>query len=415
MNYSYLAGQVTPQANACDFAQLIQSIQFLNKNSLTVSRSVKNYSQDMSEFISALRENASALKALYVSTLGYSEQQAEIDLNESLRYIENLPESTSFDPRHSIPVGLIAVYGTWSSPLYRFAVSVLPALLQENSVLLFCEPEVSQIYSQIAVLLKPALGEKRVAVLPMTDQEVIEILLDHPSINAVTGQMHLYESSFFRGRPLVPEKLYSLHFGAHNPVLVMNDADINILEAPLRLSLQYHTRSELRFNRWFVQEKVYPEFMNMVTAFLEKAKAEDWGRPLVKSYRAALHVQNKELASSKHWLLEKSEDGLNICADFSNCSSLHQTELLAPIATITRFKNGPEATKFAGTTNFANATSIFTESRDKYTELAGLQKTALVYHNMIPQAFDISLFAGGRHTALVTAGSVFAEKRIILC
>ena len=224
--------------------------------------------------------------------------------------------------------------------------------------------------------------------------------------------MHLYESSLFRSRALSPEKLYSLHFGAHNPVLIMNDADLSRLEQPLRTSLQYHMRSEVRFNRWFVQEKIYPDFLNMVNGFLEKAKTEDWGSIKVESYKKALQLQSHEIATSKHWLLPKSEVGLNICSDFSNCSPLHQTELLAPLVTMTRFKNGPEATKFAGTTHFANATSIFTESKDKYTELAGLQKTQYVHHNTVPHLFDLSLLSGSRHSALVTSTSVFAEKRI---
>lgn len=415
MNAFFIAGQVNPQTSAADFPQLIKTIQFLNKNALTVSRTIKNYKPDVDAFLKALCEEETSFKSLYTSTLGYSARQAEIDFRMSLEYIEKLPESTTFDPRHSIPVGLIAVYGTWSSPLYRFALNILPALLQENSVLLFCEPEVSEIYAKLAELLKSPLGENRIAVLPILDREVMETLLDHPSINAITGQMHLYESSLFRSRPLDPEKLYSLHFGAHNPVLVMNDADLSLIETPMRESLQYHTRSEVRFNRWFVQEKIYPDFMNVVNDLIGKAKDEDWGRILVPSYKSALQIQNKELAASKHWLLAKSESGLNICSDFSNCSPLHQTELLAPLLTITRFKNGPEATKFAGTTHFANATSIFTSSADKYAELSGLQKTALVYHNTLPHAFDVSLLAGSRHTSLVTAASVFAEKRIILC
>lgn len=416
MIYSFTAGQIQEQQESSDFTQLIKTLQFLNKTiSTSPSRTTKIYSADVKNFLDVLKANAAKWASMYESHLGYSSRQAHEDVAKSIEVLKNFSESTTFNPQHARPVGLVSIYGTWSSPLYRFVNLVLPALLHDNAVLLYCSPEVSEIYSQLAEALKNSqLGENRIAVLPTTDKDVLDAIIEHPSLHSLVGQMHLFESPLYRQRPLSAEKRYSLHFGAHNPVLVMNDASMDSLEAPLRQSLQFHARSEVRFNRWFVQEKIYPDFLEFVSAFLQKAKSEDWGRVQNSAYSQALKTQQDSLSSTKHWLLEKSVFGLNICSDFSNCSPLHQTELLGPNVTVTRFKNGPEATKFAGTTHYANATSIFTSSRDKFLDLAGIQQTQFVYHNSIPEIFDPSLLSGNLHCSLVTAQDVYATKRIIL-
>jgi acyl-CoA reductase-like NAD-dependent aldehyde dehydrogenase len=416
MMHSYTSGQLSEQNTSCDFTQLIKTLQLLNKtNSTTPLRAIKSYTSEVKDFLSVLKETSSDWIALYESTLGYSKRQAKIDVLKSIQVLENFSESTIFDPKHARPIGLVGIYGTWSSPLYRFIKLVLPALLQENSVLLYCSPEVSEIYAKLSQALKTSsLGGDRIAVLPVTDNDVLDAILEHPSIHSLTGQMHLFESPFYRRRTLSEEKLYSWHFGAHNPVLVMNDASIETLEEPFLQALQCHSRSELRFNRWFVQEKIYPQVLEFITSQLQKIKSEDLGQIRSPTYLEALRLQHNTLSSTKHWLNEKSIFGINVCSDFSNCSPLHQTELLGPNITITRFKNGPEATKFAGTTHFANATSIFTSSQDKFFELAAIQQTVFVFHNSIPDIFDESLVSGNYHCSLVTAQDVYSTKRIIL-
>lgn len=405
----FIEGLSETCTGGADFTSLIKTIQFLNKNTLPHFRTPKDYSADMASFTSRLVAGKSQLLSFMAEDLGYSLELGEYEFSLLENYLQTYPYSPLYQPQSTIPEGLIAVHGTWSSPVYRFLDQVMPCLLQEGSVLLYCEPEASRIYCHLSELLAgTALAQNRIAVLPIADPDVLEILLDHPSIHGVQGQMHLYQSGMYRARPLSPEKIYNLHFGAHNPVLFMNDGDLSLIPALLEQTLPFHIRSEVRFNRWFVQEKIFPDVLRTIQAHLETPK--NYGNILVKSYQAAFEDQKKELRSSRHWLFPQ-DSFANICTDFSNCSPLHQTELVGPLLTITRFKNGPEATKFAGTTHYANMTAIITASKEKYLDLAALQRTPFVEHNALPLPFDVRLKSGIKHCSLRTSDSVASQTR----
>lgn len=413
MPMSFTAGQSHSSANSASFAELIKTIQFLNKNSLPHYRAAKDYTSELDEFFAKLIQSQSELISLMVSDLGYTPELAARDLRLTQTYQCAYPYSAIYNPRTTAPEGLIAVHGTWSSPVYRFLDQAVPALLQEGSVLLYCEPEVSRVYCRLAELLHGTkMAENRLSVLPITEPDVLEVLLDHPSIRGIQGQMHLYQSHIYRSRPLSPEKLYNLHFGAHNPVLIMNDADLALIPFLLDESMFYHIRSEVRFNRWFVQEKVFPEVLSVVQAHMKTIKDTSWGSITTSSYQAAFENQKMELRASRQWLLP-TDSQVNVCTDFSNCSPLHQIELLGPLLTLTRFKNGPEAAKFAGTTHYSNVTAILTSSKDKYLELAALQRTPYVTWNSVPTAFDKRLESGLRHCSLKTSSSVVAQIKVL--
>lgn len=413
MNFGsrFLEMRTESQSQSTDFKSLIQTIQFLNKNTLPHYRSAKDYSRDITIFMERLESAKFEIIAFLKDDLGYTNDAAETDWRESLDLKSSLISHSTYVPSTTIPEGLVAIFGSWSSPVFRFLNHVVPALIDEGSVLLYCEPEVSRIYARLCELTQGlSFAENRIALLPIDDPNVLEILLDHPSIHGIQGQMHLYQAPFYRSRPLSPEKLYDLHFGAHNPLLFMNDGDLNRIPQLLAESLQFHRRSEIRFNRWFVQEKIFPEVLKAMEAYIASIDIHSFGSIKVKSYQKALANQEPELKSTRHWLLPATSP-VNVCTDFSNCSPLHQTELLGPLVTVTRFKNGPEATKFAGTTNYANATSIISESYEKSTDLAALQSTPYVFWNRLPHVFDKKLDSGVRHCSLKTASRISSQIR----
>lgn len=413
--FMFKAGKTETLSAASDFAGLISAIQFLTKNAIPHYRTSKDYSTDVNSFFKTLAEKKDFFIERLCKDLGYSAKLATKDFEHTLSHFSQSPIAKKFTPSHSMPQGLIAVYGSWSSPIYRFIHFVMPALTSECSVLLFCEPEAAAVYCALAELIGTShLAENRLVVLPITDKEVLSTLLDHPSIRTVSGQMHLHQAGIYRDRVLSPEKTYTLHFGAHNPVIFLNDYEDTHLDELLTASLQFHSRSEVRFNRWFVQEKAYPEFIEKIKTRLESLDPSQFGTFPTSSYREHFLAQQKELASTKHWLRITTDTTFNICTDFSNCSPLHQTELLGALLTITRFKNGPEATKFAGTTHYSNATCIVTASQEKYLELAGQQQTPFVFLNHLPEVFDSSLNSGVRHCSLITSELAHAQPRIIL-
>lgn len=411
----FTSEKIVSTTNSADFSTLIKTIQYINKNSIQTIRNDKNQSQDIDSFFQKVEEKKNIILQNLCQSLGYTLDEATQDIDQSLDSSSDLIIEKNFSIKHNIPQRLVAVYGHWSSPLYRFIKYVLPSLLQQSSVVLFCEPEASEIYCLFAEMISQTeLGKNRIAVLPVDDPEVLSAILEHPSISSVIGQMNLFQAPLYRQRILSPDKTYNLHFGAHNPIIFLNDTQQAQVTTLLAQSLQYHTRAEVRFNRWFVQEKIYPELINWVEMYLNQNSKLHFGNIKVKSYSYHYEQQNKDLFKVKHWLRQNTVDEMNICSDFSNCSPLHQMELLGPLLTITRFKNGLEATKFANTTNHANATCIVTNSNEKFIELAQHQRTPVVFNNILPKKFDTSLDQGDRHCSLSTTTFPSYQLRTIV-
>lgn len=414
--YHFVNERRSPLNSEIDFLQLIKTIQYLNKHTLPHYRAEKNYTENLRKFFDVILENSEQLQKEMVTSLGYSPEDAHEDFEDSLYLLKQLiTTQAEFKPSFTIPQRFIAVYGSWSSPLYRFFKSIVPALTQQCSVLVFCEPEASSIYSQLAEWISTSeLGLNRVAVLPITNKEVLEALLEHPSLQGIEMQSHLYHSSFFRKHCHLPEKNYNLHFGAHNPVIILNDASPKYVAEMLNDSLRFHQRSEIRFNRWFVQEKILPEVIEVLQQYSQTKIKGSFGQITSQQYQQAFDQQLKDLSASKNWLNPLKNSIFNVCTDFSNCSPLHQTELLGPLLTITRVKNIAEATKFANTTNYSNATCILTESDEKYLEAASQQRTPFVFKNKRPHLFDTCLDSGDRFCAFKTTPQAAYIHRTIV-
>jgi acyl-CoA reductase-like NAD-dependent aldehyde dehydrogenase len=396
--HQFIQGETSTSSSdtGAGFAESISALQYLNKPTSAV-RAEKNYLAAIHTLQSFIKENSSALTELLISNLGFSQISAHTELIAAQTVLQNLESESTFDPQIRFARGLVAIRLTWSSPIQRFFMQVVPALICQNSVLLFCDKEVSKIYVQLSEwVFSTELGRNRIAVVSTSEKDTLDLLCDHPSVKALHVEDHLYSSSQFRHRILLPEKHYRFFFGAHNPVIILNDANLNLLTDTLYQSLQYHSWSEVRFNRWFVQEKIFPDFIDWLNKALTFFPENHFGRMVVEKYKQEYLQQHSEFSRTKHWIHPYSLDPqtLNVNTDFSNCSSYHQKELLGPLLTITRFKNGPEVSKFANTTFFSNCTSIFTESIEKFKDLALLQRTSNVVHNALPQMQSAAMRRG---------------------
>ncbi|MCB9073477.1 MAG: aldehyde dehydrogenase family protein [Bdellovibrionaceae bacterium] len=386
--YQFVEGKITSltTSNGAEFTDAISIIQKLNTPHPILRQKI-DLTSSLHIFLKKFENQKSFLIHFLVETLGYTDSEAHNEWNDGYTLLQELAKDCYFDPHLRTPRGLVAIALPWSSPLYRFCAQIIPALIAQNHVVLFCDKDSSQIYTQLAEWVHLCeMGHGKIAVLSSATPDVRDLVRDHPAIKNLHVESHLYEAQPWRPALLNPDKLCRFFHGAHNAVIVLNDANLKTIKPLFLRSLNYHLKSEIRFNRWFVQEKIYPALIDEMKKWSTEIEPEYFGKPTSSSYRKELLAQLQELRNERYWLKPLSEqaDHWNVVTDFSNCSPVHQKELLGPFLTITRVKNISEASKFANTTDYSNSVCVITASQEKSLELRLLLKTLYVFHNRIP-------------------------------
>jgi acyl-CoA reductase-like NAD-dependent aldehyde dehydrogenase len=299
-------------------------------------------------------------------------------------------------------VGASLIYGTQSSPLLRL-IPVFHALKNRCSVVFLCSPDQHEKYEKLlSCLILKGVPEKSIILLSTQAPESLETLVTHPSLKAIYFEGRHYEGAFLKNLSLpVFQKRIRVHLGGRNPVIFTHDAPLEIIPDLFDLALNSSYLAEHSFNRWFVQDKNYSEFVKQLEPLVQKISQKP--NQHSATFERVLQTQNSSLFKEKNWQL----GAVNINADFNNCSPWQQQEVLGEVLTITRFKNTAEAVKFANTTSYASGAAVFTGSIEKSMEISQQLTMPHRFSQVVPDMGGLPLTLGLSETGF---GQNIADK-----
>ncbi len=367
-----------------DFAQLIQAIQ----------TAVLGFTE-LQKFSTAKLEAAlSATVSKIHGTSSDSRENAHFSFKTKILFHETQTQRP--------PIGTSLIFGAQSSPLLRL-IPVLHALKNRCSLVFLCSPHQHLKYEQLlSVLIQNGIPEKSVVLISTQDPESLETLIAHPSLKAIHFEGYHYEGAFLKTLNLpVFKKRIRIHLGGRNPVIFTHDAPYEVLPEFLAVALDNSYLAEHSFNRWFVQDKNYSDFVKQIEILLPKVPTLSLEKNA--AYDRVVQAQNAALLKENNWKLGT----VNLNTDFNNCSPWQQQEVLGPILTITRFKNTAEAIKFANTTNYASGAAVFTGSIEKSMDLAQQLSMPHRFSQIVPDMGAVPLVTGLSDTGF---GQNMADK-----
>jgi acyl-CoA reductase-like NAD-dependent aldehyde dehydrogenase len=362
------------------------------------------------------------IQAIQTAVLGFTDLQKfsktklQTALSDAIAELRNTGtdsrENTHFafktrslvqDPAAQRPsVGASLIYGTHTSPLLRL-IPLLHALKNGCSVVFLCSPEQHERYDKLlSCLIQKGVPEKSVVLLSTQDPDALETLVSHPSLKAIYFEGRHYEGAFLKSLNLpVFKKRIRVHLGGRNPVIFTHDAPLDIIPELLDLALNSSYLAEHSFNRWFVQDKNYSEFVKQLEGFVPKISLNIIQNSA--TYERVLQTQNSSLLKEKNWQI----GAVNINTDFNNCSPWQQQEVLGGVLTLTRFKNTAEAVKFANTTSYASAAAVFTGNIEKSMEISQQLTMPHRFSQVVPDMGGLPLTSGLSETGF---GQNIADK-----
>ena len=367
-----------------DFSQLISAIQSVAQGYSDLQKFSSNKLQ------TALADSVAAIQG----TSGDSRENAHFSFRMKTLFEQNQLSRPA--------LGASLIYGSRSSPLLRL-IPVLHALNNRCSVIFLCSSSMHATYEKLfSQMIEKGVPEKSLALISTQDSELLETLITHPSLKAIHFNSHFYEGAFLKTLPLpLFKKRIRIHLGGRNPVIFTHDAPREAIEELLVRALDTTYLAEHSFNRWFVQDKNYSEFVkhveDLLPSILSKKAETD------SQYDRAVQRQNESLFKEKNW----KSGGVNLNPDFNNCSPWQQQEVLGSLLTITRFKNTGEAVKFANTTNYASGAAVFSASIDKSMEIAKQLIMPHHFSQIVPDMGALPLISGLSETGF---GQNIADK-----
>lgn len=286
------------------------------------------------------------------------------------------------------PVGVVASITPWNFPAAMMARKIAPALATGCTFVAKPAKLTPLTAVKMVELAEQAGFPKGVINLVTGSASAIgEVFTTHPDVRKLT-----FTGSTEIGKELMKQSSermlnLSLELGGHAPIIVLEDADLDLAVAGTMASkFRNAGQTCVCGNRIYVQESIVDEFTEKLAQAAGKLKVGnglDEGveiGPLVDKggyEKVDQHVRDAVGKGAKVVVggEGKAEDGAyfynpTVLSGASSDMLVMNEETFGPVAPVMPFKTDEEAVKLANDTRFGLAAYFFTESMSRGTYLA---------------------------------------------
>ena len=312
------------------------------------------------------------------------------------------------------PVGVVGLITPWNFPIAIPAWKIAPALAYGNTVL-FKPADLTPASAHIlAEIIQDAGCPVGVFNLVMGQGAVVgEAMATHPQVDAIS-----FTGSVPVGRGLAITaaqgmKKVQLEMGGKNPMVVMDDADLDIA-VPVVLNGAFYSTGQrcTASSRIIVQAGIHDAFVDRLAT---EAQALNIGNPLDPSVHIGPVVSEKQLLSNLRYVEIAKAEGADVIggerlnretegffqapALFVNATNQmrsSQEEIFGPCASIIKVADFDEALAVANDTEFGLSSGICTSSLKHARAFKKQSQAGMVMVNLPTAGVDYHVPFGGR-------------------
>jgi aldehyde dehydrogenase (NAD+) len=316
------------------------------------------------------------------------------------------------------PVGVVGLITPWNFPIAIPAWKIAPALAYGNAVVLKPADLVPGSAWAIADILHRAGLPAGVFNLVMgRGSEVGQVLLDDKRVDAIS-----FTGSVATGRRIASACVarmakFQLEMGGKNPMVVLDDADIDVAVAAAVNSGFFSTGQRCTASsRLIVTEGIHDRFVAAMAERMKTLKVDDARKagtdigPVVDDKQLAQDLEYIGIGKGEGAKLLAGGEAVATNADgapgfymrpalFTETTAqmrINREEIFGPVVSVLRVKNYEEALAMANDTEFGLAAGIATTSLKHATHFKRHSQAGMVMVNLPTAGVDYHVPFGGR-------------------
>ncbi len=312
-------------------------------------------------------------------------------------------------------MGTVAIISPWNFPTATASWKIAPALAFGNAVV--WKPANMTPASAVAlseIISRQDMPEGLFNLVMGSGSSIGQKLAESPQVDAIS-----FTGSYDVGRQIAAAAAknltkFQLELGSKNPLVVMDDADIDVAVASATAGAYGSTGQKCTASsRLVVHEKIHDEFVDRMkksTSALKVGHALEEGTqigPAVSEQQLNSNLDYMDLARKEGCEVVCGGDALELTTPGyymqpalltggDNAMKLNREELFAPIACVIKVADYDEALKVANDTDFGLVSGIITRSLARASHFRRNAEAGCVMVNLPTAGTDYHVPFGGR-------------------
>ena len=313
------------------------------------------------------------------------------------------------------PLGVIGIITPWNFPIAIPAWKIAPALCYGNTVVFKPADLVPGCAWAIVDILHRAGLPKGVLNLVMGRGSVVgQAMLDSPDLAGITFTGSTGTGKRVALASIEHNRKFQLEMGGKNPMVVLDDADLNVaVEAAANSGFFSTGQRCTASSRIIVTEGIHDRFMAALT---DKLKTLNVDNALKQGTHIGPVVDEKQLQQDMDYIEIGKKEGAKLAfggerieretpgfylqptlfTEATNQMRISREEIFGPVASVIRVKDYDEALAVANDTPFGLSAGIATTSLKYATHFKRNSEAGMVMVNLPTAGVDFHVPFGGR-------------------
>ena len=311
-------------------------------------------------------------------------------------------------------LGVIGLITPWNFPIAIPAWKIAPALAYGNCVVLKPADLVPASAWELVKIIAQAGAPHGVINLVMGRGTVVgEALVASPLVNAISFTGSVATGRAIAARCVASGKKVQLEMGGKNPMVVLDDADLDVaVEACINGAFFSTGQRCTASSRLIVTEGIHDRFVEAMKARMVTLKIGD---ALAAETHIGPVVDAKQLQQDEDYIRIAREEGGEVfggervpgaskgyflapalITGTNNAMRINREEVFGPVASVVKAKDYDEALALANDTEFGLSAGICTTSLRHATHFKRHVQAGMVMVNVATAGVDYHVPFGGR-------------------